>query len=74
MTPEQEVEARALADAISRASADDILAIARLLVSKPAHQVFGQTECDVRNLLHRIGAKALDLNLAEKKTATKAPA
>jgi len=74
LTPEQEVEARVLAEAISRASADDLLTVARLLVGKPAEQVFGQTELQLRDLVHKIGAKALDLYLAEKKTATSAPA
>ena len=73
LTPEQEVEARALADAISRTSADDLLRLAQLLVSKPSDQLFGQTEFQVRDLVHRIGAKAFDLYLAEKKTATSAP-
>lgn len=70
LTPQQEVEARALADAISHAAADDILTIARLLVGKPTHQLFGQTELQLRDLVHKIGVKALDLSLAEKKTAT----
>jgi len=73
LTPEQEVEARVLADAIARATSDDLLAIARLLVGKPSHQVFGQTELQLRDLVHKLGAKALDLYLAEKKTATSAP-
>jgi hypothetical protein len=74
LTPAQEAEAQVLRDAIARASADDLLALARLLVGKPSHQVFGQTELQIRDLVHRIGAKALDLYLAEKKTATSAPA
>jgi hypothetical protein len=74
LTVEQEVEARALADAVARASADEFLALARLLVGKPSHQVFGQTELQLRDLVHKIGAKGLNLYLAEKKTATKAPA
>jgi hypothetical protein len=74
LTPEQDVEARALAEAISRASADDLLHLAQLLVSKPSDQVFGQTEFQLRDVLHKIGTKALNLYLAEKKTATKAPA
>jgi len=41
LTPEQEVEARTLADAIAGASADDLLMLARLLVGKPTAQVFG---------------------------------
>jgi hypothetical protein len=73
LTPEQETQARALADAIAHASAADLLALARLLVAKPSHEVFGQTELQLRDLVHRIGAKALDLYLAEKKTATSAP-
>ena len=71
LSAEQETEARALADAITQASSDDILALARLLVSKPTEQAFGQTEFQVRDLVHRLGAKALDLHLAGKKTATK---
>ena len=74
LTPEQEIQARALADAIAHAAAGDLLALARVLVAKPSHAVFGQTELQLRDLVHRIGAKALDLYLAEKKTATSAPA
>jgi hypothetical protein len=74
LTPEQEVQAQALAAAIAHASGDDLLALARLLVAKPSHAVFGQTELQLRDLVHRIGAKALDLYLAGKKTATSAPA
>ena len=74
LTPEQEVQAQALAAAITHASADDLLALARLLVAKPSHAVFGPTELQLRDLVHKIGAKALDLYLAEKKTATWAPA
>jgi hypothetical protein len=70
LTAEQEVEARALADALCRASADEFLTLARLLVGKPAHQVFGQTELQLRDLVHKIGAKGLDLYLAEKKMVT----
>ena len=70
LTPEQEVEARTLADALARATSDEFLTLARLLVSKPTNQVFGQIELQLRDLVHRCGAKALDLYLAEKKTAT----
>ena len=73
LTPEQEVEARELAEALARASSAEFLRIAQLLVSKPSAQVFGQTELQLRNLVHSIGAKALDVYLAEKKTAMKAP-
>ena len=74
LTPEQEAEARALAEAISQATSDDVLALARLLVSKPSHQAFGQTEFHLRDLVHRLGAKSLELFLVGKKTATREPA
>ena len=74
LSAEQEAEAQALAERISRATADDLLEVARLLVANPSDRAFGRTEFQLRDLVHRIGAKALQLHLAEKKTATKDPA
>ena len=74
LTPEQERQAQALAQRIRQAVDADILQLARLLVSKPEEQVFGQTEFEVRDLVHHVGATALQTHLAEKKTATAAPA
>ena len=74
LTAGQEAEARALADALAQASAADLLAVARRLVSRPSHQAFGQTAPQLRDLVHRLGAKALDLYLAGEKPATRAPA
>ena len=51
------------------------MAIAELLVSKPDHQILGPTEFEVRDHVHRIGAKAIEAALqGRKKGATKAPA
>lgn len=74
LSPEQEQQAQALAARIRTAVAGDILELARLLVSKPEHEVFGQTEFEVRDIVHQLGATALQTHLAEKKTATGAPA
>jgi hypothetical protein len=41
--------------------------MARLLADKPSHELFGQTEFDLRKIAHRIAAKALEVTLAEKK-------
>jgi hypothetical protein len=74
LTPELEAKAQALLlDLRSRAD-DELLAIARLLVSKEDRDIFGDTEFEVRDLVHRIGAKALETYLAQKKTATRARA
>jgi hypothetical protein len=73
LTAEQEAQAQELATRITDAIASDVLRIARLLVSKDTHHTFGQTELQLRDLLHRAGAKALETSLAQKKTATTAP-
>lgn len=74
LTAEQEAQAQTLAQRIRQAADDDILQLARLLVSKPTEQLFGETEFQVRDLVHRIGAKAYEVHLREKKTATRGAA
>ena len=74
MTTDQEAEAQKLAAAITEAIAADVLQMARLLVSRDARHAFGKTEFDLRNLVHKAGAKALETSLAKKKTATAARA
>ena len=49
----------------------EVAALAQLLVAKDDKDLFGQTEFEVRDLVHRIGAKAYEERLREKKTATK---
>jgi len=73
LTPEQEAQAQELADQITQAIATDVLRMARLLVSKDTRHTFGQTEFQLRDLLHRAGVKVLQTSLAQKKTATEAP-
>ncbi len=73
LAAELEAQAQELAARI-RARADaDILALARLLVSKNDTEVFGDTEFEVRSLVHRLGAGALEERL-KKSLATRDPA
>jgi hypothetical protein len=67
-----ELEARAqeLATRIRARADDDILALARLLVSKDDAAVFGDTEFEARDIVHRLGAAALEERL-KKRSATK---
>jgi hypothetical protein len=45
------------------------------MASKPDRQLLGKTEFEVRDLVHKIGAKAIETALDErKKGGTKAPA
>lgn len=74
LKPEQEAQVAALADKIQEANRPLIVKLARLLLSKKDSELFGQTEFEVRDLVHLIGAQAYETTLAEKKTATRGPA
>jgi hypothetical protein len=74
LSPELEAEARALVARLRPQAEADLLALARLLVSKPDAEVFGETEFEVRAVVHGLGAKAYATHLAGKKTATTGPA
>jgi hypothetical protein len=72
LTPEQEAHAQGLAKTVLKALEVDILQMTRLLASKPDHQVLGQTEFQVRDIVHQIGAKAIQAELdARQKKVTK---
>jgi hypothetical protein len=73
LSPEQEARAQQLAADLHQALGDEVLHIARSLVANEPHP-FGLAEFQLRDLLLQAGAKALELSLAQKKTATKAPA
>lgn len=73
LNPDQEARAKQLAADLQQALGDELLAIARSLIGNE-QRPFGQAEFQLRDLLLHAGAKALELSLAQKKTATKAPA
>lgn len=66
LTPEQEQEAQRLEGILREATAGDIRQLARLMASKKDHEILGQTEYEVRDLVHGIGAKALELTANER--------
>src|SRR5262249_32838119 len=75
LTAEQEAEARRIYDALKASADADLLALARLLASKADGEIFGATEFQVRDAVHRIGAKALETaRQGRKKGGTTAPA
>ena|SRR5437899_2655928 len=74
LSPELEAKAQALVARLRPQAEDELLALARLLVSKEDRELFGETEFEVRDIVHGLGAKAYAAHLAGKKTATKAPA
>lgn len=75
LNPEQAAEAERIFQALHHASEDEHWRIAQLLASKPDDQLLGATEFEVRDLVHQIGAKAIQTALeGRKKGDTKAPA
>jgi hypothetical protein len=74
-TPESTELAERIYQSLKQAADADLRALAQLLASKPDHQLLGQTEFEVRDRVHKIGAKALETALEErKKGGTRAPA
>src|SRR5438105_5523048 len=74
LSAELEAQAQALVARLRPQAEEDLLALARLLVSKEDRELFGDTEFEVRALVHCLGAKAYSTHLAGKKKGTKAPA
>jgi hypothetical protein len=72
LTEAQEVAAKELTAAIAAATTQEVQQVADTLVGSDSP--FGQTEFAIRAILLRVGAKAYEQYLAQKKTATKDPA
>jgi len=73
LSVEKEVKAQVLAARLREIVDDDLVEVARLLVSKPDREIFGETEFQLRDILLKAGAKALEEHLRQKKTATTGP-
>ena len=72
-TPEQLADAAALHAGMMAAVGDDLAALSALLATKTDATMFGATEFQVRDLVHAIGAKAIQAAVeAQKKRATTA--
>jgi len=72
---EQARRAEQLYESLKSATEHDLKAIAELLATRPDDQLFGQTEFDLRQIVHRLGAEALQTAAEQrKKGGTKAPA
>jgi hypothetical protein len=75
LNPEQQAEAERIYQILKARTDDDLRQLAELLASKQDHEIFGRTEFEVRDRVHKIGAQAMETALAErKKRGTKDPA
>jgi hypothetical protein len=75
LTPEQHVRAQILAEEALKAAEGEIRQMAELLASKPDGQLLGATEFQIRDLVHRAGARMIQAEIEHRqKKVTKAPA
>ena len=74
LPPEKRAEIQDLEQAIREAIDAEISALAENLATTDDAHLFGANELTIRDLAHRIAAKAFEQHLARKKTATTAPA
>jgi hypothetical protein len=72
LTEVQQAEVKELTAAIAEAASAEFEKMAQTLVGSKSP--FGDTEFAIRDILLRVGAKAYEQYLAQKKTATKDPA
>jgi hypothetical protein len=56
-----------LAEVIGKRAQEEVLNMARLLVSKPDAELLGQTEFHIRDRAHRLAAGAIEAALNERK-------
>lgn len=74
LTPDQAELSDRIYHSLRQAAESDLRRLADLLASKPDRELLGGTEFEVRDAVHRIGAKAFEAALGErKKGGTKAP-
>jgi len=75
LTPEQKAEAERIYQVLRATSDDEHRRIAELLASKPDSQILGETEFEIRDIVHETGAKAIQAALeGRKKGGTTGPA
>lgn len=67
LTPEQEQDAERIADILMAKAQVQVRQISRLLASKSDRDLLGETEFQIRNAVHRLGAEGIDAALAERK-------
>jgi hypothetical protein len=67
LTDEQEEHAKRIYAALKQKADEELRNLARMLASKEDHQLFGETEFQVRDGVHRIGAVALEAAANERK-------
>jgi hypothetical protein len=66
-TPEQADLEERIYQGLRQSCDSDLRKMAKLLASKPYNHLLGKTEYEVRDIVHDLGAKALQTALDERK-------
>jgi hypothetical protein len=66
LTPDQQAEADRIHAALAAAAADDLRELAAVLARTTDATIFGATEFAVRDIVLRVGAKAIEVALQER--------
>lgn len=66
LNPEQEAEARRIFERLEGVFDEERMRMARLMASKGDSELFGQSEYEVRDRVHRLGAEVLQAAAEER--------
>lgn len=76
LTPEQRERADQILEALKVRGDEALRELAELLATKEDHELLGRTEFQVRDLVHKLGAQAIETaaTTRRKKRGTRGPA
>jgi hypothetical protein len=66
LNEEQEAEAQRIYERLRVSFDKELKTMARFMASKPNHQLFGQTEFELRDRVHELGARVLETAADER--------
>lgn len=66
LTREQQDEAERIKQRLMLVFSEEADRLSQLMASKPNSQIFGQTEFELRNRLHALGAEVLEVTAEER--------
>jgi hypothetical protein len=66
LSGDQEALAQRIYEKLQVTMQDELLAMARLMASKPDHELFGRGEFELRDKLNEVGAKVLETSTNER--------
>ena len=66
LNEDQEAEAQRIYERLRGAFDEELKRMARFMASKPNHELFGQTEFELRDRVHELGARVLETAADER--------